>query len=167
MDLQEKETLSQVSDATAQEPITIDVDVKPVNKVHGKLQKWGILPKKRSFTLNPITMGSLVKISKLLLDIDMDVYKADRLLESNYEAISKHGETMAKIVAIAITNTKPGPSKRLVSFIVFNFTTKELLYVLSIVMKQMDLTSFMSSIISVKGMNILETKTASAVPAND
>ena len=151
-----------------QEPIKVDVDVKPTNRFHMKLQQWGVLPKKRVFILHPITMGNLIRISKLLLTIDMSVYELQKnVLESNYHSIVQHGEPLARIIAIAISNRKAGPSNRLVSFILENFTAKEMQTLLAAIVKQMDLVSFMSSIISVKGMNILESKTASAEIAND
>jgi len=62
---------------------------------------------------------------------------------------------MASVVALAIRNCDTPADTRLVNFILRNFTTKELMGVLAIVVKQMDLTSFMSSIISVKGLNVL------------
>lgn len=167
MDLKEKETLQQASDATVQEPVTIEVDVKPVHFLHRKLQQWGILPTKRVFTLHPITLGSLIKISKLLLDIDMSVYDLKDLMGSNYQSIAQHGELLAKIVAIAIQNNKQQVSEKLLQFILQNFTSREMLGVVSIVIRQMDLSNFMSSIISVKGMNILESKTAAATAANE
>lgn len=167
MDQKEKDTLQQVSDATVQEPVSIEVDIKPTHFVHGKLQSWGILPKKRSFTLNPITMGSLVRISKLLLDIDLNVYDTKNIFESNYKSIIQHSQPLAEIVAIAIKNSKRKPSKASIDFIINNFTSKELLMVISIVLRQMDLTSFMSSIISVKGMNIMESRIANAGPAGE
>lgn len=166
MDLQTKETLENVSDATVHEPVVITVDVKPIHIFHHYLQQWGILPKKRVFTLHPITMGSLIRISKLLTTIDVSVYDMKNILDSNYRAIEQYGGTLAEIVAIALTNTKQQPGKNMVRFVMNNFTSKEMLHVLGLVLKQMDLTSFMSSIISVKGMNILESRTAAAGVVN-
>lgn len=162
MDLKEQETLAAVSDATVQEQLKVEVDIRSTNRFHALLQSWGILPKKRVFMLQPITMGSLIRISKLLLKIDMNLYDLNNLLDSNYKAIEAHAPALAEIVAIALQNSRQQPSQKLIAFILNNFTSKEMMGVLGLVVKQMDLSSFMSSIISVKGMNILESKTATA-----
>lgn len=165
-----KETLEQVSDATLEQPVTITVDVIPQYWLEQKLQQWGLLPKKRVFTLRPIYLGTLIKISKILLSLDLKLPETDagnsggKLLEANYQAIEKHGESLAIIVAYAIRNTNRRVDRRLVRFILQNFTSKELMGVLSLVLKQMNLTSFMTSIISVRGLNVLESPKAAPVP---
>lgn len=171
MENNEKRTLENVSDTTLEAPQVITVDVNPVNKLHAYLQKWGIAKKKRAFTLKPIYLGTLVKISKILLSIDIKLpgdqenNKAGKLLDANYHAITEHSESMATIIALAIQNDKRPVSKRLVQFILNNFSSKEVLAVLSLVLHQMDLTSFMSSIISVRGLNVLESQIAAPVIA--
>jgi len=162
MEPNSKETLRQVSDATLQEPLTITVDIRPQGKIHGRLQTWGVRPKQRVFLLAPITLGSLIRISKLLLGIHLRLPgqsldgKEGALLQMNYEAIEKHTEQMAEIIAIAFQNNRQPASKSMVNFIMENFTTHEMQGVLALVLQQMDLTNFMRSIISVKGLNVLE-----------
>ena len=152
-----KETLQAVADATIQEPVIMDVDVRPRSKVFSLLQDWGISPKKRALTITPIVMGNLIRISKLLVDIDMTIYDMNNLLESNYKAISQYGDSVVKIVAIAVHNGRSEPPKSLEHFIRDNFSSQELLAVLGIVVKQMNVSSFMSSIISLKGFSVLES----------
>lgn len=161
------ETLKKVSDVTVERPVQITVDVNPQGRLHRILQRWGILPKKRVFELGQIKLGTLIRISRYLLEIEMTIPDRNNLLEVNYKAIDEHGEKLAIIIAMAIQNSKADVSKKLVMFIMQNFTTKELFGVLSIVVQQMDLTSFMSSIISIKGMNVLATgKPANAQSVN-
>jgi hypothetical protein len=161
------ETLSKAADATVQEPVVIEVDINPQGFLHRLLQKWKWLPRKRKFVIEPIKMGSLIRISKLMLSIDMSVFDMRNLLESNYKAIDKHASTMARIVAVAIQNNKHQPSEKLVEFVLNNFTSHELRMVASMVLKQMDVTSFMSSIISIKGTNVLEMQAATAPGAKE
>jgi len=159
---EEKQILQQVSDATLQKPVTITVDIQPVNRYHALLQKWGILPKTKSFQLKPAVLGTLIKISGVLVSIDFVIPDGKdehgNLLKANYDAIIKHGKSMATVVALAIENCNKEASPRLVKFIIRNFTTQEMFGVLSLVINKMDLQNFMSSIISIKGMNVLETK---------
>jgi hypothetical protein len=162
-----EDILSKVSDVTTQQPVELEVDVLPVNIVHQYLQQWKILPKKRRFTIGGTTYGNLIRISKLLLSINMKVYDLKNPLESNYLAIDQNAETIAKVVAIAVHNKRTEPPASLVQFILFNFSAAEMVSTLGIVMKQMNVTGFMTSIISVRGLNVLESGTASAKNANE
>lgn len=164
----EKETLQKVSDTTTDKPVTIEVDIYPQTRVQAFLQRWGVLPKKRVFLLKPIFLGTMLRISKLLLTLDMKLPEKDGTpgfnhLEANYEAISQHAGTMAKIVALAIQNTEKEPDGKLERFVMNNFTSKEMMSVLIAVLNQMDLKNFMISIISVRGLNVLETRKAASV----
>ena len=156
-----KEVLKQVSDVATQKPVELVVDVLPANIIYRYLQRWKVLPAKRTFTIRPITYGNLIRISNLLLSIDIKVFDMKNLLESNYNAITQHGESVARVVAIAIHNSRDEPPASLTRFILFNFTSQEMLSTLNIVLQQMNVTSFMSSIISIRGLNVLESGIAS------
>lgn len=158
--------LSQVSDVVTQKPIELDVDVQPANCVHQLLQRWKVMPVKKTLTIRPITYGNLIRISNLLLSIDMKVFDMGNLLEGNYRAISMHAESVAKVVAIAIHNRRDEPPASLTKFITYNFTAQEMANTLTIVLKQMNVLGFMSSIISVRGLNVLESGIANAKNAS-
>lgn len=158
--------LKSVSDVATQKPVELEVDILPENIIHEYLQKWKLLPRKRQFTIQPITYGNLIRISKLLLGIDMKVFDMKNPLESNYLAISQYAETIATVVATAIHNRKCEPPPSLTTFILFNFTSEEMLHTLGIVLKQMNVSGFMTSIISVRGLNVLESAVANATSAN-
>lgn len=150
------ETLQNVSDAIIQEPVILDVDVKPQSRFFAFLQEKGLIPKVRTMVIHPITMGNLMRISKLLVDIDMNIFDFKNLLESNYQAMAKYGDHVVNVVAIAVHNKKTNPPAELAEFIRYNFTSQELFTVLGLVARQMNVTGFMSSIISIKGMSLLE-----------
>lgn len=159
---QEQTILSSVADMVTQQPVELEVDIAPRNRMHAVLQQWGILPKKKVLVIRPIYYGTLIRISQLLLGIDMSKYDISHVHESNYTIIRDHGIAIATIIAEAIHNRRSAAPERLVSFIMDNFTNKELLSTLLIVLQQMNIKDFMTSIISVRGMNVLERKTASA-----
>jgi hypothetical protein len=144
--------LQNVASTVVSEGVTLVVDIR--RKWWEKLLRR---PSQRVFHIHPITLGSLVQISKRLLSIDTNISDMKNLLEMNYHLMEDHTRTAAEVVAIAIHN-KPGePPAALVRFIINTFTAKEVFSTLSIVIKQMDVTSFMSSIILVKGgMNVIE-----------
>ncbi len=155
-------TLKKVSEALTEESIELTFDIRPMNWRHEFLQSLGLKkwPKQKSYILRPITLGTLIKISKLLIDIDMSIFDAKNLLEGNYQAIVKHGEAVCEIVAMAI-HGRPGKTPAdMVEMVLNNFTTKELQGAMSLILGQMDIVNFMSSIISMKGtLQILEPPT--------
>lgn len=152
--------LADASDKLLQEPITIEVDIRPQSWFQSVLQRTGIMKKKRRFVIHPITLGSLIRISKYLLSINIEPKTAMKsLLESSYHAMGDHGEKLAFIVAVAIQNNRHKPSDALVNMVLENFTSKELLSVCTVVLQQMDLSNFLTTIISIRGMNILENRT--------
>ena len=97
----------------------------------------------------------MMRISKLLLQIDINI--RDHTTDFLYKAIEQHGDVIARVIAVAITNKREEPSQKLVDFIIYNFTSKELFGVLTIVLRQMDVGSFINSIISMKGLSVLES----------
>lgn len=166
------DTLQQVADTALDQPLTITVDVAPQYWWQRWLQQWRIWPKKKQFQLRPLYLGTLLRISRILLAIQWKMPGKEEahqpnLLELNYEALQNHSGHLAQVVALAITNTDRAPSPALTRFILQNFTSKELMGVLALVLKQMDLSSFMISITSVKGLNVLEMPApASAIGAS-
>jgi hypothetical protein len=138
--------LEKVADTVLEKPVVIEVDVAGT---------WYKKAHKATFELKPINLGSLIKISKLLLSIDDKINSQD-WLNSSYSTMEKHGYSIAKVIAIAIHNRKSDPPASLVNLVLHNFTSKELLSTLAIVLKQMGVSHFISSIVSMKGLNILE-----------
>ncbi len=163
LDMETKEILEQVSDIAAGTEVIITVDIRPVNTIHRIAQSIRLAPKKRVFIIGHLVLGTLIRVSKLLLSLDVktglldkDKILGSKMLDASYNAIASHGETLAKIVALSIHNNSKPVSKDMVKFIERNFTSSEMLGVLKLVLRQMDLSNFLSSIISVRGLNVLE-----------
>jgi hypothetical protein len=152
-----KETISlqNASQAVTQEAILIEVDISPRNKIHRLLQTVKICPVKRTLSISPITLGSLARISKLLLSMDLSSLNKD-VLTGNYLIASEHSGTIARIIALAIWNRKAMPPKSLERFIEFQFSPEALISVMSTVLKQMDVKSFMTAIVSIRGLNVMD-----------
>ncbi|MBU7577197.1 MAG: hypothetical protein KAF40_03970 [Flavihumibacter sp.] len=113
----------------------------------------------REFEIRPLTLGSLIRISRIILSIDPEIFNKERILEALYGAADKHGTELARVVAIAFTNSRREPADSLISFIQESITTPQLKEVLGVIILQMDVRSFMSSIVSIRGMNLLTMKT--------
>ena len=156
MNQKQQETLSQVVDATLEASSKLTVVVSHGGYFDRLLRKWGVRPKQRVFIMTPITLGNLLRISKLILKIDSDAFHNDRLLENSYQAMEQHTETLAEIVAVALVNTKSGPSRSLVDFVLREFTAKEMSGCFAIILNSMHVGDFINSIILMRGLSVLE-----------
>jgi hypothetical protein len=152
------ETLQKVSNVITQKPVEITVEVDPQSWLHGKLQKLlpKFYPKEKVLTLRPVKMGTLLRMSELLLPIEKEIYSHGNLIDANLQAIQKHSKTLCRVIALAIHNKKTEPPESLVNMISEQFTPQSIMGVLVEVLKAMDVKSFMSSIIFIRGLNLLE-----------
>ena len=136
---------------------TITVQNKSIfNKLH-------LAPIKRTFVIYPIKMGSLLKISQILLDLDTEellgVMKDERkdvnILDLGAKNIVENKDKLIKMIAYGIVNSEKEPPKSLIKFLNENLTAKEGLKILTLVIQQMDVSPFLASLASLKGMNLL------------
>lgn len=151
------EVLQQAARIVTNDPVTFELDILPQNSLQAWLQKKGWSPAKKKYQIRPIVLGNLIRISRLLLTINPDILKQGKsLLDVAYQMVSDHGVTVAQILAIAVQNNQQEPNPKLVREINQNMTAKEMITLLALVLQQMDLTSFISSIISIRGLNVLD-----------
>jgi hypothetical protein len=145
MTVEEKTMLSKTADAVTDSPITIEVDILNPTRLQ-RLRK----ETKKTFKLTPATLGTLVKISKELLSIDVAEADKSNWIVLCQKLMLEHGNRLARIVAIAIVNRKEDPPNSLIEFIEYNMTAKELNTIAAHVLDKMDMRNFITSIISIK-----------------
>lgn len=157
MDDQINETLADISDAILDRSVTFTITRK--NKQSMLLDVLPFVffkrPEKEKFSITGATMGTMIKISRELLALNMEGFDKNTILNSTYEVIEKHGERMAKIIAYAIVNRKEEPPAHLVNFLLYNLTAEELKKLLEIALAKINATAFLHSIIMVKGLAIM------------
>lgn len=151
---EERKVQKEAVDTLLQEGIDFFVDVdRP-----GLLRRWGILPKTYRFVLYPIYLGTLTQISKIMVDMNFaQTVTQENFQEVGIETMAKHTEDLLDIVSIAIHNKEGKPNKKIKKILKRNTTPTELLALLTYVVTQMDVSGFMKSIISVKGMSLIKT----------
>lgn len=158
MDKFSSDTLSNVADTVIEKAYTFEIIIVPQNKFHAWLQKVGMIPKKKVYSIRPIVAGNLYRISKLLLSIDYDVLKAKAgYVDMFHRMVVNHSETLWEICAIAIQNNRSEPSAKLIRLIRDNLTSKEMFQLLAYVLDKMDSQNFISSIILIRGLNVQES----------
>lgn len=142
----------------------VDFTIKIQNK--NILHEYNLIPSERKFIIYPIKMGTLLKISKILLDLNTDELvgamkdenKEINLLDLGAKNIIENKDKLIKMIAYGIVNSEKEPPKKLIRFLNENLTAKEGLKLMTLIVQQMDVNPFLASLVSIKGMNLLQTK---------
>lgn len=148
--------------AILQEPVGFLVHVNRIGIFH----KLGILPKSRRYVIKPAVLATMLKISRELLGVklgaDFDISKGNTIPISA-QAISDNVDILVRVLALSIENGGKDPRAGLEKFLKVNLSSAEMFQLLSIVIQKIDIMGFMSSIIAIKGVSLvnLEEKTAS------
>lgn len=140
----EENILKKVPDVVDERSVRFEIDVRKKGKI-----------KKKSFEIRPLTLSQLHRISKLILDIDIK-----DTASGVFELIKNHSTTCAEIIAIAVTDSKKKPSKKLVNLLFNNLDHRDMDTAITIVAQQMDILPFMSTMASIKTLSVLERKVA-------
>jgi hypothetical protein len=151
------QVLQDAARAVVQDPVTLTVGITEQSWLRRWLQSKGLLAQKRQLVIRPATLGTLARISRLLLTIDRKMLSGQDVLEGNYLLARAHGDTLAEIVALAVHNQKGEPAAWLKRLVLEQFTQAELITAMRIILHQMDIKSFMTAIVSIRGLNLLET----------
>ncbi|HUS00139.1 MAG TPA: hypothetical protein VMY77_00345 [Chitinophagaceae bacterium] len=164
--MNETDILSDIADSLLDKPITFTVDIVSRTWFDNLLIKWKLKKSKREFKIAGATLGTMIKISKELLAIDLTGFDRKNILDSNYKLAEDHAERMAKIIAIAVVNNKADPSPGLINFFLNNLTVKELKVMFNTVLAKIDYVNFLTTIASAKQIDILTNRTANVKSAN-
>lgn len=150
---QEREVKKEAVATLLQEGIDFFIDVaRP-----GFLRRIRIRPRVYKFVIYPIFLGTLEEISRIMVDMEFaEKVTKENFQETGIETMAKHTSDLIEIVAIAINNNKGKPNKRISKILRQHVTPTELLALLTFVVNQMDVSNFMKSIISVKGMSLIK-----------
>ena len=109
---------------------------------------------KKDFTIPALCLHSMVKISREVLNINPDHIKGN-MVNSTYEILNSNGPALIKIVAYAILNNDQLPDEELLRIIGF-MTSNDLVEAYNAIVKQLNVTGFISSIILIRNMNLME-----------
>ena len=157
--LESKVTPEEVVNTILEKGVDFTVTVNKLNLLH----RIGLLPSKRKFIIYPIVMGSLLKIANLLSDMDVSYFedkeKMINLQEVGIDSIAKNKDKMVWVAAYGIVNSEKDPPKSLIRFLDRNLTSKEMLKLVILIVRQMDVSSFLTSTVSATGMIASLTKT--------
>ncbi|GAA4338459.1 hypothetical protein GCM10023149_48440 [Mucilaginibacter gynuensis] len=149
--LNEAEELLKVAEAVTGRPVIVEIDFQ-IPITHN-----GIRVRKLKFAIRPITVGNLYRISGMVKKIP------DGLIEGTavqiLADIHEHIDKLVYIAAVGIQNDENEPTPDLLD-LVKKFDLEDIHSVVQIVLSQINLKSFISSIILIKGADILQRRKA-------
>lgn len=150
----ENNVLSKVVDIVTDAPATLNIDIKPTNKLHAWAQKYKLLPAKKTFKLYGARLGTMARISQAILEVKAS--EGEKTIEWAIEQVSKHADKAAYIIALAIHNRSGEPDKKLIDFIKNNLDGKDYHVCFAIVLEKLNISDFTTTIISTEKINILK-----------
>jgi hypothetical protein len=110
----------------------------------------------RVFICKPLSLSVIGDVTEEIRSIDVAAIDKNNIRNSSYQLMNNHAFTLAKIIAIGVTNkAKKKPSKRLINFFLWNLNSAELSKAAAIIMYLIDMPSFFKAFVSVRGLNIL------------
>lgn len=157
MVMDKNQILGAVADTLLEEPTRIEVDIINPRWWEKIGIKLGFIRPKKIFLVKPAALGTMIRISKLLLNVDTSIYNTGTVLSSNYEMLVKHGDDIIEAFAVAISNSKYGPPNSLISFLKDNMVSEDLPKISKVVVSQLNVSPFMNTIILMRGrMSLLK-----------
>jgi hypothetical protein len=153
--MEKNKILAEVADTVIAKAIEFEITIQPRNWLHRWLQEKNLRPTKKRFSIRPIVLGSLLRISKLLLTVDTrNLQKIS--LDVFHRFVDGNVETCIEVLAIAVHNCRTEPPRSLKNLLRDNVTPAELAKLLQLVLHQMDLRNFTNAIISIRGLSVLD-----------
>lgn len=161
----QKQLLQKVSEAITEKPVTLDIEVKPKNRIHAWLLKRKLAPLTRHYEIKPQRVVNVYRIAgrAVLLDVAGIIGKEDNI-GLLMQLMAKHGEDLFYIVAAAIQNNHKEPSEKLIRIVKNEFEMKDLFTVLSITVSNYNISAFLNSIALIVGVDALKIKSEQASP---
>jgi len=120
--------------------------------------KLKLEPTSRKFTINKLTLGTLLEITKFTTGIEVLIPSDENFISIGSELMQKNIIPMVNIITLAVKNDSKKSNKKLIQFFLNNLTSEELLKIVILTLRQMDINSFLASIVSVKGMDMMKKK---------
>ena len=147
--------LNKTADTILDEPIELGFDIKPDGKWDRFCQWIGVKPKYATFKVKGATLRNMIRISRLLLKVDLIQLPNESIIDWGYRIVLAEAERMADIIAIAIHNSKSDRPQYLVDLILDNFDSAELKAISNLIMDRLNVSDFIGSIASVRTINLL------------
>lgn len=156
----DQQILSASANAITQSELKLVIDKVPTNLLQKAMLKLKLTPRKHVYNIKPLYFGALIKVSQLILTLPESLSESttEATATAIYSLIANHGHTVTTVIATAIQNNDMPVSEHFIKQLLRELTAPEMYRCLSIIYKQLNVESFISSMVLVRGMNIIPTK---------
>jgi hypothetical protein len=153
--------IQQQAAASVTDTAVVDFEVTIADP--GILRRIGLLPKRKRLAIGQIKTGVALLVAQELFSLDgfMETAAGASYSKTVYEGMAKHTDTLTRAIAIAIVNSKPGwwtrfRTWRMRRFIADNLSWREMLQLMTLVVRQMRIDDFFYTMALTNGMNMLK-----------
>lgn len=153
-EVNELDTLLKVPGTLLQKPDIIKVSIVHPTKLQKLLIRAKLIKPCRVFEVPPLVLGKMIQISELLLKMDLSIIDKENVTKAGIKLVKEQHALYSETLAIALSKGRLS-SKNVKQFIIDNMNASELLYLVTLVIKQMQLTDFIKSIVLMSGWNLL------------
>jgi hypothetical protein len=146
-ELNEKDIMRQQADAILDNgiPVTFTADLG-----NGET-------KEVKYTLKRLKLGTLLRISKAMLNVDDALLGSNLSIKDIFNALIKYNiEDAIYSIACALTNCKEEPSSEVLDMVKYGMDAEMMAKTMAIISELMDPENFISGITSLTGISILQ-----------
>ena len=162
--------VQKMADTVLQEAVEYAVTVKRPNL----WQKLSKARRVRILRIQPITLGALLKIARVMMDflfVDSEAFTQQSgtvdFLEIGMKNIAQNGDKLVRVIAHAVTNTEDDPPKELTRFLSNNLTPVEGRELLSLIVDKMNVMDFLACTVLATRTMIVKTGTTGQQTSGD
>jgi hypothetical protein len=160
--MEQTNIMKDVAASVIEAPVAFTIDILPRNRWHRWAQEnkytAKYFPKVKEYSIKPITYGNMMRISGIMESIDLKAIQYESVTKGAQSIIHKEGMQIAKAIAYAIHNKRSEPPPSLINDILWSLNSGELLYLALVVNKQLGLKSFLTTIVLMSGVSVLESE---------
>ncbi len=153
--------IEEISSSFLQTGSDIIIEIIDSNWIQKIGFKLGLLEKEKKFTIYPISLGTLVKISSLLLELKVirnENTEKEEFFGIGLQEIVENKDRLLQIIGHGILNVEKNPSRKFLKFLNNNLTSTEVLKLVILIVRKMDVSSFLACTASVQSLNLLKAE---------
>lgn len=109
---------------------------------------------RKEFSIKPLCLHSMTKISREVLKINPELIKGN-MVTATYGILVANSRAIQKIIAYAVLNNDQEPDSELLNIIGY-MNSNDLKEAFKSVLEQLDVSGFISSIILIRSVNLME-----------
>lgn len=154
------EILKQTAAALLDEPMKITITIQAKTPKEKVLQFLRITPKQKIYMVKGATLRTMLKVSKLLLDVDYNEQPqaGEGKLPWAYKVVTDNMDIAVRVIAIAIHNHNSETPQYLIDLLYDNSESIDYQKIALSIIRRLDIFTFTDTITSLRKISILRAE---------